>query len=240
TREGGGARRAIYLRRADAASPIKIGDGFGDGLSPNGKLALCHDGGKLHVLPTGTGEERELKIQGSFENGVVWFPDNKRVVIAGAVDKGAYQLHVLDTLDETIKAISPENIAGAGSGIRPFALSPDGRFVAGLTAQQMIALYPTDGAGNAVPVPAALQGEIPVQWSSDGTSLYVYKPSAMPAQVFRINLASGARELWKEFSPADPSGVYKIAPVMITPDATAYAYDSLRTMSDLYLIEGLR
>jgi serine/threonine protein kinase/Tol biopolymer transport system component len=240
SREGGGPKGAVYIRRADAAVPIKIGDGFGDGLSPDGKLALCHEGSKLVVLPTGTGEERELKIHGSFNNGVSWFPDNKRVVIAGATDKGAYQLHVLDTLDETIRPITPENIAGAASVVRPFAISPDGRFVAGLTTQESIALYPADGGGAAIPVAAALPGEIPVQWSSDGAWLYVYKPSVMPAQINRINMTTGAREVWKEFTPRDPAGVYRIAPVMITPDGTAYAYDSLRTTSDLYVVEGLR
>jgi dipeptidyl aminopeptidase/acylaminoacyl peptidase len=241
-REGGGVKKGVYLRRADAPIPVRLGDGFADGLSPDGKIALCHSPErKLVLLPTGTGETRELKIQGSFDNGAVWFSDNKRVVIAGALEKHSYQLHVLDTLDETIRPISPENIAGSGSSARPFALSPDGRFVAGLTEQKTIALYPTEGSAAPTPVAASQEGEVPIQWSADGTMLYVYRPNtAPPVDVVRINLATGARETWKQFTPLDPAGVYKIMPVCITPDGSSYAYNALRKLSDLYVAEGLK
>jgi hypothetical protein len=55
-----------------------------------------------------------------------------------------------------------------------------------------------------------------------------------------VTLATGAREPWKQFSPTDPAGVYKIAPICITPDGTAYAYDALRMLGDLYVADGLR
>ena len=100
-------------------------------------------------------------------------------------------------------------------------------------------MYPLEG-GDAVPVPGVEKGEIPIQWSPDNTALYVHRPIALPAQVFRITIATGARELWKQFSPTDPAGVYKIAPICMTRDANAYAYDALRTTSDLFVGEGLR
>jgi len=237
TREGGGSNSAVYLRRADAPTPVKIGDGFGDALSRDGKLVLCHIGSKLAVLPTGSGEARELKIEGAFDHGAVWLPDNRHVILAGALKDKGYALHLLDTLDETEKAISPENIFGEAD--RPFALSPDGRTVAGMTKDETIALYPIE-SGNPVAVSGTQKGEVPIQWSADGASLFVYQPTALPAQVFRINLATGARELWKQFTPTDPAGVYKIAPICMTRDASAYAYDALRTISDLYVAEGLR
>jgi hypothetical protein len=68
----------------------------------------------------------------------------------------------------------------------------------------------------------------------------VHRPTALPAQVTRVTLATGAREPWKQFSPTDPAGVYKIAPICITPDGTAYAYDALRMLGDLYVADGLR
>ena len=241
-REGGGATRAVFLRKADAPMPVRLGDGFADGLSPDGKLALCHTPEqKLVILPTGTGETRELKIRGSFENGAVWFPDNKRVVVAGAVEQHSYQLHVLDTLDETIRAISPENIGGSGSGARPFALSPDARFVAGLDGKSAIVLYPVDGGGAPVPVAGAQAGELPIAFSADGTMLYVYKPGAqLPPEVTRVTLATGAREPWKLLAAGEAAGVYSVGPIRITADGAAYAYDALRTLSDLYVGEGLR
>jgi len=241
-REGGGATHAIFLRRSDGPVPIRLGDGFADGLSPDGRLALCHTPDqKLVILPTGSGETRELKVRGSFDNGAVWFPDNKRVVVAGAVEPHSYQLHVLDTLDETIRPISPENIAGTGMAARPFTLSPDGRFVAGLTAKSTIVLYPVDGNGAPVPVAGTEAGEVPITFSADGTMLYVYRPDALlPPAVTRVQLATGAREPWKLLSSTEAAGIYSVGPVRITPDGSAYAYTALRTLSDLYVGEGLR
>jgi WD40 repeat protein len=238
TREGGGAKSAIYLRHAGDPAPVRIGDGYGDAISPDGHWVLAHSGKKLAILPTGTGEPRELKISGSFDLGAQWFPDSRRIIAGGAVPDHAYQLWVIDTLDETAKPITPENIWG--STIRPFAVSPDGRLVAGMTAQQTIALYDANGAAPATPVNAAEKGEVPIVFSPDGAALYVYKPTALPARVTRIELSTGARSLWKEFSPSDPAGVYKIAPVVMTPDASAYAYNAMRMLSDLYVAENLR
>ena len=237
TREGGGSNSSVYLRKADSPTPVKIGEGFGDALSTDGKLVLAHVGDKLAVLPTGSGEARELKVDGAFDLGAIWMPDNKRVVIAGALKDHGYALHLIDTLDENEKTITPENIFG--DAYRPFALSPDARFVAGMTKDSGVALYPLDG-GNPIAVGGVQKGEVPVQWSADGSSLFVYRPTALPAQVFRINLATGARDLWKQFTPTDPAGVYKIAPICMTHDANSYAYDALRNMSDLYVAEGLQ
>jgi serine/threonine protein kinase len=236
TREGGGAKNSMYLRHAGEPAAVRLGDGFADALSPDGKWVLAHAGAKLALLPTGAGDQRELKINGSFENGAAWLPDSRRVAVGGAAPNKAYQLWLVDTLDETATPLSPENIwSGA---YRPFCVSADGRVVAGMTGQQTIALYPVTG-GNATPVPGAEPGEIPIAFTPDALALYVYKPTALPGQVFRIELATGARTMWKEFSPADPAGVYRLSPIFVTPDATAYAYNAMRVLSDLYVADNL-
>jgi serine/threonine protein kinase len=238
TREGGGAANAIYLRTAGSPAPVHIGDGEGDALSPDGKFILAHNGAKLSVVPTGSGEARDLKLEGAFDPGAVWLPDSRRVIVGGALPQKGYQLLLVDTLDENTRAISPEHIYG--EAYRPFAVSPDGRYVAGMTTQQTIALYSIDGAAPPITVPGVEAGEVPIQWSADAASLFVYRPTALPAQVTRVNLATGAREPWKQFTPMDPAGVYKITPICIAPDGSAYAYDALRILSDLYVADGLR
>ena len=109
-----------------------------------------------------------------------------------------------------------------------------------MTSQQTIALYDVEGAAPPAGVAGVEPGEVPIQWSADAASLFVYRPSALPARVYRVTLATGARELWKEFTPIDPAGVFKIAPICITPDGGAYAYDALRILSDLYVADGLK
>lgn len=238
TREGGGKGSSVYLRKLDEPVPVRIGDGYGDALSPDGKWVVVHDGAKLELLPTGSGEARELKVNAMFELGSVWMADSRRIVIGGALPKGSYRLLLIDTLDESVKPLSPENIWNGG--VRPFAVSPDGQFVAGMNGEEMISLYPTDGSGRMMQLAGVEKGEVPIQWTPDSTAIFVYRPTEMPARVYKVTLAGGAREVWKEFAPADPAGVYKIAPVIITPDASSYAYNALRTISDLYVAEGLR
>jgi hypothetical protein len=40
--------------------------------------------------------------------------------------------------------------------------------------------------------------------------------------------------------PSDAAGVSAISPPLVTPDGQSYAYNFIRTLSDLYLVEGLR
>jgi hypothetical protein len=53
-------------------------------------------------------------------------------------------------------------------------------------------------------------------------------------------LAGGKRKLWKELLPADVAGIDTIRDLTITLNATAYVYGYIRTLSDLYLVEGLK
>jgi hypothetical protein len=108
-----------------------------------------------------------------------------------------------------------------------------------MTEQQSIALYAVDGSGQGSAVPGVEKGEVPICFAVDGASLYVYRPTVLPPQVTKVELATGLRTPWKEFAPADPAGVYKIAPVLMTPDASAYAFNAFRNLSDLYVAENL-
>jgi hypothetical protein len=40
--------------------------------------------------------------------------------------------------------------------------------------------------------------------------------------------------------PADAAGVTDLGPILITPDGRSYVYEYGRTLSDLYLVEGIR
>jgi hypothetical protein len=97
-------------------------------------------------------------------------------------------------------------------------------------------LYPIDG-GEPKAVPG-FADEIPVQWSADGGSLYVQAKGEFPARVYRLEVASGRKTLWKEFMPLDRAGVLKSI-VRVTPDGSAWAYTYAWHQSDLYLVDGL-
>ena len=58
-------------------------------------------------------------------------------------------------------------------------------------------------------------------------------------KVYRLELATGRKELWRTLMPADAAGVSSLIPGP-TPDGSSYQYSYTRTLSDLYLVEGVK
>ena len=112
-----------------------------------------------------------------------------------------------------VQAVTPEGVNG-----NSFAISPDSQSVAAIGPDQRGYLYPING-GDPQLIPGFNQGEQPINWSADGRSLYVYQPGELPAHVYRIDVHSGQRALWKDLMPTDPAGVENIGPILLTPDA---------------------
>ena len=64
-------------------------------------------------------------------------------------------------------------------------------------------------------------------------------PLGVPGGIYRFDLESGHVSLLKPLMPPNPAGVWRISPVLVTPDRRHYAYSASRWMSNLYVFEGL-
>jgi Tol biopolymer transport system component len=240
--EGGpvGPNYAVCLFRTDG-TPVRLGEGNAGPLSPDGKWVLSRHpkpGAPIVLLPTGPGEPKPVEAGGLSVDlpGWAWFPDGKRLLLVGHEGaRGPRQLFVLNLDGDKPHALTGEEIGG------PTVVSPDGKAVVAAGPDQKLRLVPVDG-GEPRPVLGADEGDLPIQWSADGRSLYVHRRPELfsPARVFLLNLKSGKRVLWKELYPEDPSGVLAMVGVRIAPDGRSYAYSYSRLLSDLYLVEGLR
>ena len=82
--------------------------------------------------------------------------------------------------------------------------------------------------------------DTPSGWGSDSGHLYVFRRRDIPGRLYKLDVATGRRELAKEVMPADGAGIVDIAPILATPDGSSYVYGFSRTLSDLYLVDGLR
>ena len=58
--------------------------------------------------------------------------------------------------------------------------------------------------------------------------------------LFRVDIATGKRDLVKQFTPADPAGVEGVGPIQITPDLRYYSYGFARYLTDMYAVRGLK
>ncbi|MGH9199846.1 MAG: hypothetical protein ACRD2A_01265, partial [Vicinamibacterales bacterium] len=104
---------------------------------------------------------------------------------------------------------------------------------------QAISLWPVSG-GPPRPVRGSEPGDRPVGWSADGRSLWLFRRSEVPAHVFRLDIDTGRRNLWKTLVPPDVAGVYSIIEFRITPTGHSYFYSYTRLLSQLYLVRRLK
>ena len=234
--EGGGPKYAVYLRNTDGSPAIRLGEGGGISLSPDGKWALSRlnvSPSPLVLYPTGVGEMQRLKDDGLNHITGAFLPDGKRFVFTGTEPGHGVRLY-WEALDEgKAHAFSPE---GIGSGI---TLSRDGRFVTGRGPDQKTYLYPVEG-GDPRLVPGVEPGEFATAWSGDSRSIFVLGRGQVPAQVYRVDITTGQRTFWRSMEPADSAGIDTIGRVIMSADNKAYVYNYVRTLSDLYLVQGLK
>ena len=234
-----GAGYPMYLRGTDGSPPLRLGDGMGLALSPDGQwaLGLTDPFGEPRLIlhPTGPGQTRELDM-GNFQPQpwASWLPDGSGALIAGSLGGGGARLFFHDLNNGAPKPVTPEGIQ---FNYDSNALSPDGAWVATLSAQGEPYRYPI-GGGDGEAIPGGEQGEVPIQWDAGGNHIYVYRPGGLPTQVFKLNLSSGQREIWKELEPPDSAGVFTVNMIYMTRDGESYVYSYRRVLSDLYLASG--
>jgi hypothetical protein len=111
--------------------------------------------------------------------------------------------------------------------------------VVGIGPDQKGYFYPSAGGDPRI-VNGMEPGDIPITWSQDGHSIYLYRTGEVPAKVYRLDIATGKKTVWKEIAPIDTAGVSTIGPILMTPDGQTYAYGLHRTLGDLYLVESLK
>ncbi len=228
---------AVYVRNTDGTPAIRLGEGGASALSPDQKWVIVVTPiapGQLRLLPTGAGETQSLTTDNINHQWARWFPDGKRLVFSGNEPGRGVRFYSQDIAGGKPKAISPE-----GVDAQNFAISPDGQMIAGIGPDQKGYLYPAAG-GEPRPVSGMEPGDMPINWSQDARSLYLCRTGEVPAKVYRLELATGKKSVWKQIAPLDPTGVSTIGPILMTPDGKTYVYGFHRTLGDLYLVEGLK
>jgi dipeptidyl aminopeptidase/acylaminoacyl peptidase len=234
--EGGGAVHAVYVRRTDGSPAVRLGEGVGGSLSPDSRWAVSRKAGgrQLILLPVRAGEARALEPHGLTYHTARFVPDGKSILTAASERDDAVRLWIYP-----IDGGKPHPVTDAGVEIGPFPVSPDSRHAVVQTSDFAWHLFPLAG-GPPQPVSGLGPDDRPVAFTPDGGALYGFRRGELPGRLFRLDLASGAREVKRELRPRDPSGVVEIVFVVATPDGTSYAYSQQRILSDLFLVEGLR
>ena len=235
--EGGGAGYSVFIRNTDGSPAIRLGEGIGMAFSPDRQwvVAIVHSGsiGEVALFPTRAGMPRKISTPGLRVNLADWMPDGKQILLT-ASDAKSVRLYLQDLAGGSPKPISAD-------GFHQFSrtISADGKWVAATGPDQKDYLVPI-GGGNPRLLSNLVPGDQPSGWTADRSSLYVYTRGQIPARVYRLNVQSGEKTLWKELQPYEVAGMYEASRVLPTPDGKSYVISYRQQLSDLFLVDGLR
>jgi hypothetical protein len=238
-----GASDLAYLRKTDGSPAVKLGAWSSLVFSPDGSRILASKAttatGAQHLvlLPTGVGDTQTLNdvgFQQAYSMG--WMPDGKAVYFA-ADDGHGWRMYVQE-LAGAPRAVTPA-ISVKPSHIESHLASPDGKFIFARDVSGKGEIYPIAG-GEFQSLPGWLPEDIWIMWSADGRSAYVYHDEKTSAPVYRLEVATGQRQLVATLAPSDPAGVTSVLNVRMTPDGKSSAYSFVRELSDLFLVEAVR
>jgi Tol biopolymer transport system component len=233
-----GGLYTICLRNTDGSPVVRLGNGAVQGFSPDGSWALGlleTTPPEVELLPTGPGEARRW-VNSNIEgySGMNWTPDSQHIIFSGNEPGHGSRFYMQDAKGGAVRPIGPE---GFSSKFTP-PISPDGK--------QFVALNQNTNSwnvcqvedGKCAPLLGGEEDDSPLQWSSDGKYIYVGVQHPV-SSIWRIELGTGHRQLWKQVSPGDSVGALEVLPSSITPDGKSFATQYDRSLDQLYIVEGL-
>jgi hypothetical protein len=194
----------------------------------------------LRIVPVGVGQTRRLDTGNltAINPFNTWTPDGTRVLFTAAEPGRPRRIFVVPLAGGLPRPVTPEGeIAWIGSEL---VVSADSRYVLGRDRNMKSLRYPLDG-GSPLPLDGLAADDVPLRWSADGRSIWVLGPDRSPATIFRLDVAGGRKALWREITYADPAGLEPdFLRVIISADGKSYVYGYNRTLSDLFVADGVR
>jgi len=235
--EGGGASGAVYLRPTDGGQALRLSDGLGVAISPDGAWALTRtttDPSHFVLVPVHAGQPKPFPPDDLGRPGYgAFLPDGRRFVFeANAPGRGS-RLYL-----QEVAGGGPRPISDEGISISRIFVSPDSRWIAAIGPDTRVHLYPTAG-GAPTDLQASQPDDYPAGWTADGKGLYVSR-QGLPCTVDLIDIASGRRTHVRDLAGPDPAGVTSFGPARATPDGQTMTIGMNRILSILYRIKGLK
>ena len=234
--KGGGAYGTVFLRKTDGSAAVRLGDGYSRALSPDRKWVLAGTAStppRFWAIPTGAGESIEVKPSGLENINPIGFASDSRRVVLAANEPGHQQRDFLfDPASGKLQPLTPEGIRGT--------ITPNGKFLAQPGSNGVPTLVPIDPGLQSREAKNAQPKDRLIQVSDDGKTAFVVNYNGLSAPVYRVNLETGVRQLVKTLEMRDPTGGFGITRVVTTPDGQYFAYNTLRQLSELYLLQGLK
>jgi len=234
--DGGGPNYTVFVRDSDASPPVRISEGVGLAISPDGKWVITQPakGGPISLVPTGAGESRQLTHDKVSYEKVRWLGEGKELLASGIESGQRTRDYLITVSNGDSKAITPEDTVG----VLP---SPDGRSTAVLSPDGKWGIWPLSGGGLR-PIPGLDANYRVSGWSPDGGSLLVVptRQREKTGNVYRVDIATGKIDLVKTFGEGLAAGTVGIGASYLSANDGAYAYLYMQTLSQVYVVRGMK
>jgi hypothetical protein len=187
------------------------------------------------LVPTGAGSMREIAVRGVHHFQTVRFlPGERELLIVGSAGDEEARLW---------------RVGAEGGDAHPFsdavgswfflAISPDGRQVVTITANQTLFICSVDGGTAPRSVPGAEPGDLPIHWPHDNEIL-VCRRDSKKSDIFAIDLTTGARRFVRTLRPPDAAGVEGVFPILYASNSDSYVFGYKLLLTSLFTVSGLR
>jgi hypothetical protein len=245
-----GTEGRIYLRPLDGSPALDLGEGYRmPTLSGDGRWVLTYVREPVFsfkMIPAGSGAPRVVPIPAFAANDSKIFilSGGRHGIIWGRPEGKPYSLFSIDLETGAFKQIAPD---GAGWFHLQSLVSPDGKWIAyldsglpGASDTEQNAFYARTDGSDPVPFHGLRRGDAISGWYRDSRSIIVFDRNVIPAPVDALELRTGKRTPLLKLQPPDPVGISGIHGLMLAVDGSAYTYNVVRQLSELYLVEGLK
>jgi len=240
--EGGGPGYSVFIRDTNGAPAVRLGTGAASAISPDGKWVIARDVStspvQLVLMPTGAGQPRKLTGDDIEHANIRFLRDDKHFIFNGF--KPGRPLSVWKQALDGGEAVPvlPEGIRAGGE------VSPDGTRVVGRSPDGVRMIYRIDQKdASPEPIRGLVAGDLFLRFSADNRELILYRkdPATGGADLFRLDLASGARsKMYAIVPPSETVSLGGVGSLFVSADGTAYVYACAIAQSDLFLVKGLK
>ena len=165
---------------------------------------------------------------------VRWLAGDKELLASGIEAGHGVRDYVVEVSNGNSRPITPEGVGG----VQP---SPDGRSTAVLGPDGKWGIWPLDGSGLRL-IPGLDSNYRVSGWSPNGESVYAVNRRRREkiGNVYRVNTVTGKMELWRTFGEGLAAGAVSASGSYRSGDGNAYAYLYEQTLSQVYVVRGMK
>jgi len=235
-----GADYQAYVRKTDGAAAVKLGEGYGAGITWDGgtvAAARNSEPHKLFLYPTGPGEQRVVDLgdlsaaYGTFENDVTFSCDGRWGLFSAFNSQREIRDYLLDMRDGKLRPVTPP-------GTRAGKLSPDGSRIVTLNIAAQKYDVVDVASGKVSDIPGIEKEDEVLGWNQDGRMVNVWNQD-LPARLSQVDVASGKRQLVQTVEPLAMLGSM-YARMVASADGKTAAYRHRRGLYAIYIADGLQ